>query len=67
MKIEYIIHDRENVIAVVYKHETLGRLVVVKGNIDPEQSINVVSMDGKEENSVDMREFILSVVPKEEK
>ncbi len=67
MKVEYIIHDREDVIAIVYRDETLGRVVVIKNNINPDSTLSVISMDdNNEKNSIDMKDFILSIIPKEE-
>ena len=66
MKAEFVIINGDDAIAIVYKHETLGRIVMVRSNINPEFNVSIHSLsDGTEDIEIDMLEFVLKSIPED--
>lgn len=63
MEIEFFIENNNNIVAIVYKHESLGRIVIVTGEINPHFSLQIYQSDGGKIDSVDMMEFLLKTLP----
>lgn len=67
MKVEYAFINGDDVIAIVYHHESLGRVVMVRGNINPEFDLYLHPLNSVDDVDIkkDMMEFLLQSIPEE--
>jgi hypothetical protein len=65
-KLQFIVINNDEAIGLVYKHESLGRVLILRGNINPEFDIVIHPVDEADSDVVkDIKEFILETIPNE--
>lgn len=65
MKVEYFILNADDVVCIVYKHETFGRVMVITPPVSLNHEIRVIGYDGNTLGDGDLKEFLISLLPKD--
>ena len=66
-KSEFAIVNGDNIIGIAYKHETLGRIVVLSSLLDVSQTLDIHALGDNDGAKCDILEFIMETIPREDK
>lgn len=65
-KVEFVVLNNDDCIGIVYNHETFGRILAIRGNINPEFTISLYDVvDGSRSVDLDLFDFIVQAIPKD--
>lgn len=65
-KAKYAIRNGDNILGILWENDSLGKILVTSGNIDPNFGLEIYDCDvHKVIKYVDLRDFLLEVFPQD--
>jgi hypothetical protein len=64
-KFKYAIRNGDKVLGLLWEHDALGKVLVTDGKIDSNFDLEIKDQNGNTVDYIDLRKFLLEILPTE--